>query len=74
LAERFGGELKLLVEVEDIWMNWLVNYTPSNGKPMGISCLAIVNNAFSPISLLRAETRAKTYHFIIIAFHASARQ
>ena len=31
---------------------------------MGISRLAIVNKAFSPISLLRAETRAKAYHFI----------
>jgi hypothetical protein len=63
LAVRFGGELKLLVEVEDIRMIWLVNYTPSN-KPMGISCLAIVNKAFSPISPLRVETRAKAYHFI----------
>ncbi len=56
--------MKLLVEVEDIRMIWLVNYTPSNGKPMGISRLAIVNKAFSPISPLRAETRAKAYHFI----------
>ena len=31
---------------------------------MGNSRLAIVNKAFSPISLLRAETRAKAYHFI----------
>ncbi len=31
---------------------------------MGISCLAIVNKAFSPISPLCAETRAKAYHFI----------
>ena len=31
---------------------------------MGISRLAIVNKAFSPISPLRAETRAKAYHFI----------
>ena len=54
-----------MVEVEDIQMIWLVNYTPSNGKPMGISCLAIVNKAFSPISPLRAETCAKAYHFII---------
>ena len=66
MAVRFGGELKLLVEVEDIRMIWLVNYTASNGKPMGISRLAIVhvNEAFSPISPLRADTRAKAYHFI----------
>jgi len=31
---------------------------------MGISRLAIVNKAFSLISLLRAETRAKAYYFI----------
>ena len=31
---------------------------------MGISRLAIVNKAFSLISPLRAETRAKAYHFI----------
>ena len=31
---------------------------------MGISCLAIVNKAFSLISLLRAKTHAKAYHFI----------
>ena len=31
---------------------------------MGISHLAIVNKAFSPISPLRAETRAKACHFI----------
>ena len=31
---------------------------------MGISCLAVVNKAFSPISPLYAETRAKAYHFI----------
>ena len=31
---------------------------------MGISRLAIVNKAFSPISLLRAKTRAKAYYFI----------
>jgi len=61
---RFGGELKILVEVEDIQMIWLVNYTPSNGKPMGISCLAIVNKAFSLISPLRAKTCAKVYYFI----------
>jgi hypothetical protein len=45
-------------------MIWLVNYTPSNGKPMGISRLATVNEAFSLMSLLRANTRAKAYHFI----------
>ena len=64
MAVRFGGELKLLVKVKDIWMIWLVNYTPSNGKPMGISRLAIVNKAFSLISLLRAKTRVKAYYFI----------
>ena len=31
---------------------------------MGISRLAIVNKAFSLVSPLRAETRAKVYHFI----------
>ena len=31
---------------------------------MGNSRLAIVNKAFSLISLLRAKTRAKAYHFI----------
>ena len=31
---------------------------------MGISCLAIVNKAFSLISLLRAKTYTKAYHFI----------
>ena len=31
---------------------------------MGISHLAIVNKAFSLISLLRVKTRAKAYHFI----------
>ena len=31
---------------------------------MGISRLAIVNKAFSLISLLRVETRAKAYYFI----------
>ena len=31
---------------------------------MGISCLAIVNKAFSLISLLRVKTHAKAYHFI----------
>jgi hypothetical protein len=56
--------LKLLVEVKDIRMICLVNYTPSNGKPIGISHLAIVNKAFSLISPLRAETRAKAYYFI----------
>ena len=45
-------------------MIWLVNYTPSNRKPIGISCLAIVNKAFSLISLLRVKTHAKAYHFI----------
>jgi hypothetical protein len=45
-------------------MIWLVNYTLSNGKPIGISCLAIVNKAFSLISPLRAKIRAKAYHFI----------
>ena len=63
MAVRFGGELKLLVEVKDIRMIWLVNYTLSNGKPMGISRLAIVNIAFSLISPLRAETRTKAYYF-----------
>ena len=45
-------------------MIWLVNYTLSNRKPIGISRLAIVNIAFSLISLLRAKTRAKAYYFI----------
>ena len=45
-------------------MIWLVNYTLSNGKPIGISRLALVNKAFSLISLLRAKTRAKAYYFI----------
>ena len=31
---------------------------------MGISRLAIVNEAFSPISPFRADTRAKAYYFI----------
>ena len=31
---------------------------------MGISCLAIVNKAFSLISLLRAKIRTKAYYFI----------
>ena len=31
---------------------------------MGISRLAIVNESISPISPLRADTRAKAYHFI----------
>jgi len=46
-------------------MIWLVNYTPSNRKPIGISRLAIVNKAFFLISPLRAKTYAKAYYFII---------
>ena len=64
MAVRFSSKLKLLVEVKDIRIIWLVNYMPSNKNPSGISRLAIVNKAFSPISLLRAITRAKAYHFI----------
>jgi len=47
LAVGFGGELKLLVEIEDIWIFSGHNYMPNNEKPLGISRLAIVNKAFS---------------------------